>query len=279
MNGSPNSKFKNNQTGPLPDQTEAARSQIDKGFESKLRQKRRRKKKIRRNQGILILTLLLVIGLFFFSPLFKIKTVTIRGVYNGDLKAVEQKAQEQVGDHYLFYGKNEIMAALVKNPYVESVEVQAHINGEMEIQVHEFTADYTLVHNGVIFTLNRNGKVLGIGQSKLAGTTDLIDDTSVLPPGNTMYGDGPKKTVMATFRKLMDQNTSTIEFEQLNIQDPADITLEYQGWTVEVGSGEDFQRKINQAINILKSVDLQDEGEIIDMKFDAPPVIRPKGGA
>lgn len=278
MNPQPDPRFKNNQhisanEGPLKQKAEALPE-----FEAKLRKKRQRKKRKLKKQLIIALSVLVIIGLFFFTPLFKIKRVTIRGIYNGNLAAVEEKAREQIGKHFLFYGKNAIITSLKKDPYIESVEIEAGINGDMELQVHEYAADYVLLKNGTVYTLNRDGRVLGTGSTRPAGVTELIDDTTVLAPGNIMYGEGYKKTIMTDFRKLMAENTSLIEFEKLNIQNPSGITLEYKGWMVELGTGEKFQAKVNQAINILKSVDPQAPPGIIDLKFDAPPVIRPRGG-
>lgn len=283
----PDQRFKNNnQSRPLETAPATANpkpgpagTKDDPAILTRLRRSRRRKKQQRKKLLMSAAALFLVLILFFFSPLFKVKRVTIRGVYNGDLTTVEEKAREQVGDHVLFYGKNEIIAALTKDPYVESVEVSAKINGDMEIQIHEYAADYALLRNGTVYTLNRTGRVLGTGYTTPTGVTELTDDTPVLAPGNIMYGDGPKKTVMSSFRKLMEENTSSIQFQKLDIKNPALITLAYNDWTVELGSFENFQAKLNTAINILKSVTPDDAPGIIDLKFDAPPVIRPKGGA
>ena len=278
MNQQPDPRFKNNQPTSAKEQPLKQSPQALPEFEAKLWKKRHHKKRKLKKQLIIVVAVLLIFSLFFFTPLFKIKRVTIRGIYNGNLSAVEEKAREQIGKHYLFYGKNAIITSLKQDPYVESVEIDAGANGDMELQVHEYAADYVLLKNGTVYTLNRDGRVLGTSSTTPAGVTELIDDTTVLAPGNIMYAEGIKKTIMIDFRKLMTQNTSLIEFEKLNIQNPADITLEYKGWTVELGNGEKFQAKVNQAINILKSVDPEDGPKIIDLKFDAPPVIRQKGG-
>lgn len=276
-----NNQFKNNQQIPGRGPAEPPRPAGDPDIAARLRRKRRRLARRFKKQLTAAVVLILILGLFLFSPLFKIRRITIRGVYNSALAAVDQKAREQVGEHILFYGKNRLIAALKEDPFIESAQVQTRFNGELEVQVHEYSADFALLQKGTLYILDRNGRVLGTSFSRPEGVTELLDNTPVLAPGSVMYGDGPKKTVMSQFKKLMDQNTSLIEFEKLDLEDPQDITLDFKGWVVEVGDGKDLAVKLNRAINIIKEMQIQrplEPPSYINLKFNAEPVLRPKGG-
>ncbi len=270
MNNQPEPRFKNNL------QKDQAKEPV---LSAQLRQKRRHRKNRMKNRILAGAAVLVLVLLFFFSPLFKVRQITIRGVSNSNLDVMRQTAAKEIGQHILFYGKNELISGLKKDPFVEGADVSAAITGNLEIAIHEYSQDYALLHEGTVYKLNRTGLVLGTGYTIPPGVTELKDDTAVLAPGNTMYGDGAKKTIMTTFSNLMAQNTSLITFQKLDLQDPANITLESSGWIVELGSGDRLQNKLNQAINILKSVDPSEAPGIIDLRFDAPPVIRKKGGA
>ncbi len=224
------------------------------------------------------LTILIITLVFLFSPLFKIRDVRVEGMENAARPTLEEVAGRQKGRHILFYGKNEILAAAKADPFVKAVTVKADFRGRLLVSIEEHTADYARSDGGSAHILSRQGQVLGTRVVIPAGATLIIDDTALLPPGSFMYGEGPKQDFLVAYKELMDQNTSLIDFERIDLTDPRNIILHSGAWQVEIGAGEDLQHKLNQAINILKQMGGQEPGTI-DLKYDAPPVIRPKGGA
>lgn len=247
---------------------------LDQSIRSK---KRRYRKRLVRN--IKILAAVLVLGaVFLFSPLFTIQEVKVEGIMNASRASLANVAEQQKGRHILFYGKGDILSAAKADPFVESVEVKADIRGRLLVTIKEHTADYALTDGGPASILSREGQVLGTRVTLPAGVTLLIDDTTVLPAGSFMYGEGRKKDFLIAYKDLMAQNTSLIDFDRVNLKDIENIVLASGDWQVEIGDGLDLERKLNQAINILKQVGQQEPG-IIDLKYNASPVIRPKGGA
>lgn len=239
--------------------------------------KRRSRKRLFRKLKILLAAVVLI-AIFLFSPLFKIREVKVEGIENAGRQKLETAAGQQSGRHFLFYRKNEILAAVKADPFVKSAEVSADIGGTLLVTIEENTADYALTDGGSAHIVSREGQVLGTRVVIPAGATLLIDDTALLPPGSFMYGEGRKKDFLTAYKDLMAQNTSLIDFDRIDLKDPRNIILESGDWQVEIGEGLDLERKLNQAINILKQVDGQEPG-IIDLKYNAPPVIRSKGGA
>lgn len=218
-----------------------------------------------------------VIILFFFSPLFHLRELELTGFTHGDTTALRQQAAAQLGRHFLFVDKAALVRTMKQDPYIAEAEITASITGRLTLAAREYTRDYALVHGGEVFTLDRHGRILERGIVLPAQVPVLVDDTQPLTPGATMYGEGVKGQFLEAFGNLMAQNTSTIRFDRVDITDPARIRLDHGDWSVELGDGADLKNRLNQAINILKAIPPEDEPGIIDLRFDAPPVIRAKG--
>lgn len=222
--------------------------------------------------------LLILCSIFFFSPFFKIKSVKLEGVARAQQSALETAAQKKIGTHFLFYGEKELTQAVLTDPYVKDATISATWRGLLEITLTEHVPEYALVSRGQVHLLDRFGRVLGNSIVIPEGMTRLVDDTPPLSPGNTMYGEGRKKAILTAYQELMQQNTSSIRFQTVNIEDPDSVLLEYNGSSVELGNAADLKNRLNRAINILKALKSEDGPVTIDLRFDSAPVIRRKGG-
>ncbi|MFB0958867.1 MAG: FtsQ-type POTRA domain-containing protein [Clostridiaceae bacterium] len=220
---------------------------------------------------------LLLIVIFFFSPLFKIRQVSLKGFAHADQAKITARANAEIGRHALLVGRSALRQDVLADPYLRNVRIKSSLLGTLTIEVEEYPQEYALIQEGQVVVLDRQGRVLSSQIIIPPNIVELVDDTKPLAPGHTMYGEGIKKNVMVEFMALMDQNTSDIRFSRLILTDPADLKLESGGWVVELGDGASLEQKVNRAINILKVVKIQEEPAIIDLKFNADPVIRPKG--
>ena len=238
--------------------------------------KRKQRRKLLRKLKILAVVLVLL-AVFLFSPLFRIRAVTVQGIEHAGRQKLETAAMAMKGKHILFYGKKDLQALQKGDPFVKSIDAKADIKGDLLVTIEEHPADYALSDSGSVHILTREGRILGSRVVIPPGATLLLDSATVLAPGNMMYGEGPKKDFLILYKELMAQNTSLIDFDRIDLKDPERIILHSGGWLVEIGEGKDLERKLNQAINILKTVGNQEPG-IIDLKFNAPPVIRQRGG-
>ena len=274
-----NQRFKNNQ------------NHSEKRVEELLsRQKSQRRRLIKRRRKMLVVGLssLLLLLLFFTLPFFRIQEINLAGFKQADQAAITSAANKEIGRHVLFARKNKLKELLLKDPIVDQVNVSSGLFGKLTITVEEYPLDYYLSDQGSIYLLNRSGRVLRSQNFVPKEVTKLLDDTTPLAPGNTIYGKGVKRDLLLAYAELMDQNSSAIQFQELDVMDLSAVLLQYQGWTVELGEAarliekqEDgtlvLRKKLNAAINTINTMIQEFEPGIIDLRFDVEPAYRPKG--
>ena len=279
MKQASNHRFKNNQ------------SHSDQRVEDLLsRQKSQRRRLVKRRRkmlGVALVTLMLLI-LFFTLPTFRIQEVELIGFNNADPGPITTASQQEVGRHFLFARKNKLKEVLLKDPIIEEATISSGLLGKLTIKVQEYSLDYYLSYQGSIYLMNRTGRILGSQNFVPQGVTKLLDDTAPLTPGNIIYGEGVKRDLLLAYAELMDQNSSSIQFQELDVLDLSSITLEFQGWTVELGDAKKLiekqkdgmitlRKKLNAAINTIKTMTPEFDPGTIDLRFDVEPAYRPKG--
>lgn len=279
MKQASNQRFKNNQ------------GHSEKRVEDLLsRQKSQRHRLIKRRRkmlGVALVTLLLLV-LFFTLPTFRIQEVELIGFNNADSGPITTASQQEVGRHVLFARKNKLKEVLLKDPIIEEATISSGLLGKLTIKVQEYSLDYYLSYQGSIYLLNRSGRILRSQNFVPQGVTKLLDDTAPLSPGNIIYGEGVKRDLLLAYAELMDQNSSSIQFQELDVLDLSSITLEFQGWTVELGDAGKLiekqkdgmitlRKKLNAAINTIKTMTPEFDPGTIDLRFDVEPAYRPKG--
>ena len=254
------------------------------------RQKSQRRRLIKRRRKILAggLSALLLLVLFFTLPFFRIQEINLVGFKHAEQAAITSATNEEIGRHVLFARKNKLKELLLKDPMIEEVQVSSGLLGKLTITVEEYPLDYYLSDQGSIYLLNRSGRVLRKQNFVPKEVTKLLDDTTPLAPGNTIYGAGVKRDLLLAYAELMDQNSSAIQFQELAVMDLSAVLLEYQGWTVELGEAARLiekqddgtlilRKKLNAAINTINTMIPEFEPGTIDLRFDVEPAYRPKG--
>lgn len=279
MKQASNQRFKNNQ------------GHSEKRVEDLLsRQKSQRHRLVKRRRkmlGVALVTLLLLI-LFFTLPTFRIQEVELIGFNNADSGPITMASQQEVGRQVLFARKNKLKEVLLKDPIIEEVTISSGLLGKLTIKVQEYSLDYYLSYQGSVYLLNRSGRILGSQNFVPQEVTKLLDDTAPLSPGNIIYGEGVKRDLLLAYAELMDQNSSSIQFQELDVLDLSSITLEFQGWTVELGDAGKLiekqkdgmitlRKKLNAAINTINTMTPEFDPGTIDLRFDVEPAYRPKG--
>ncbi len=237
--------------------------------------KNRQKQTLRRRLVYSAVSVILLTGLFFTLPLFKIQSYEIKGTMYSDLGRLSEAATSLKGQNLFFYSAEDLLGEAAQDPYIEKLNISTSITGAAIIQVTEKKREYTLETNDVFLIMDRSGFVL---EESLEVPDDVVivtDTAGRIQPGQKLYKGTAKETLLLEFRRLMDLNLSTIRFDGIDITNLEDIQLKYGGWTVEIGTRDQLQTKMNQAINILKELKADDTG-VIDLKFDTAPVIRKK---
>ncbi|PKK38694.1 hypothetical protein ABB02_02000 [Clostridiaceae bacterium JG1575] len=227
--------------------------------------------------GVIGVAVLLIV---LFGPFFRVSRIEVQGALGADAKKLEAAAAQGLGKSRFLLPSTEVKKAAGADPFIETLRQSVSASGVWTLEVQERSRDYLLRQGAEEVLLERTGRVLArgaIAPRLKDGVVTLTDDAKLLNPGYTMYAQGPKKEFLKEFADLMATNQSTIHFEAVDLTHIAAIRLYSKGWEVELGPGKDLKTKLNQAINILKSIGPKEPSGIIDLKYEAPPVIRTKG--
>lgn len=223
----------------------------------------------------IILGIILIVLGYAFLPMFRINSFVITNQKYSDRNKLEVAGNEVIGSHINLFSKKDFNKIKETDPYVADIKLKVSPGTPLEIDVKERKRDFLLNFEGNLFYLDRTGKVLSLSNEEDNYTVLLKDDTVPTNPGTTMYMDGDKKSFLTEFKNLMDINTSTVGFHTVDITDTGDIKIYSGKWEIQIGSGTKLKDKLNNAVNILKTLNPKEEGQI-DVRFESAPVIRKK---
>lgn len=135
--------------------------------------KKKRKQKLKKILGILgklliVICIAIAIILFLFvSPIFHIQEITIEGSKEISQSVYLAMTGLEIGQNIFEIDKVGIKEAILKEPYVESVGIKTIYPNKIEIQITEREISYIAQENGVYFSLDKNGYILGTSISAL----------------------------------------------------------------------------------------------------------------
>ncbi|MNM94616.1 Cell division protein DivIB [compost metagenome] len=240
-------------------------------------EEKKRRKKIKKTIALLMVLIGLLILFLIKAPIFNINNVKIVSDDNEvALKDdIENKLQGIKGRN-IFYVKRSYIESILKNdPYIKDVKVTKALPNNLTVEVKENKKVFTIEQNGNYYALDESGKVLDkkLGEDdlvKLEGIT--IQDKEI---GDKITEDEKILEVIKDFGALINSNTSSIKFSKLDISNLSNISLYSNEVLIKIGGNFDLSRKLNYAINILKSdkVDIKKDG-YIDVSIVDKPVIK-----
>ena len=251
----------------------------DIGMEERHSYKRKKAKQIERlirRTIFFLLIIFILLLILFLSPLFRIKNINYQNAYYMDMAKANKNMEGFLGRSIFLYNKNELESIIKKDPYVENVKVKASLNGNLDITVSEYNKDFFIETTSGYLIVNRNLKILENVTEKPKNIIEFVDGIDVGKPGDIVGFKKEKIDFINDYLNLMDTNTSTVVFEKIDITDFGNIKLFYKKIEVDLGSVENMKDKINKAINIIKKPEVSDLEAVINLKYDAAPVITPK---
>ena len=122
--------------------------------------KKRRKKRTNRKFIVLILLFLFVLSvlLYFQSPYSDIKTIDVKGAHLANEDYYLQASKIEEGQSMWGFKVKDVEQALLKNEWVQDVQVKRNWLRNVTIEVEEFKKVAYLAENGTYYPLLENGK-------------------------------------------------------------------------------------------------------------------------
>lgn len=239
-------------------------------------EEKKRRKKIKKTIALLMVLIGLLILFLIKAPIFNINNIKI--VSNDNEIAlkddIENKLQGIKGRN-IFYVKRSYIESILKNdPYIKDVKVTKALPNNLTVEVKENKKIFTVEQNGNYYELDESGKVLDkkLGENdlvKLEGIT--IQDKEI---GEKITEDEKILETIKDFGTLINSNTSSIKFSKLDISNLSNISLYSNEVLIKIGGNFDLTRKLNDAINILKSDKVDIKKGYIDVSVEGNPVIK-----
>lgn len=239
-------------------------------------EEKKRRKKIKKTIALLMVLIGLLILFLIKAPIFNINNVKI--VSNDNEVAlkddIENKLQGIKGRN-IFYVKRSYIESILKNdPYIKDVKVTKALPNNLTVEVKENKKIFTVEQNGNYYALDESGKVLDkkLGEDdlvKLEGIT--IQDKEI---GEKITEDEKILEIIKDFGALINSNTSSIKFSKLDIRNLSNISLYSNEVLIKIGGNFDLTRKLNNAVNILKSDKVDIKKGYIDVSVEGNPVIK-----
>ena len=239
-------------------------------------QEKRRKKKIKNTVLILIILLCVAILFAFKSEFFSIKEIDLKGNFITNKEVLLEELENLKGTNIITLNIEEISNILKKNPYIESVKVEKELPNKININISERKAGFYFKENDKIYVINNEFIVLEEKDS--LDNLNLIEIKNIsgnnIEVGKKIIDDERKSKILKNINEILAKNKSEINFDSIDLTDLLDIKFYHKDVEVRVGSDEEMQDKLNKAINILKSDEINITKGVIDVRYKASPTVK-----
>lgn len=271
-----NTKKKTDNPPKKENKKKKARSKIKKEDTQVIKKKRKKKKKknnkLKKILG-LFFKLLVVIGIaiaiilfLFVSPIFNIQEVIIEGSNEINESVYMAMTGLEIGQNIFEIDKIGIQTTILKEPYVEAVEIKSVYPNKVEIHITERTASYIAEENGRYFSLDKNGYVLetNISALELLQIKGLRTKLEAVEVGERIQEEDLVR--LDDMIKIMDaiqNNDIQAKLTSVDITDSHNYILEFteEKKKVMIGDSSDLSAKMAW-INLFMSEKQNERGTI-----------------
>lgn len=244
---------------------------------NELIEKRRRKMAIKRTTFILIVLLSILITLCLNLSYFNIQNIVVLNNKNVQKDEVIKLSNVQAGNNIFYINTKHSKENILSNPYVEDVKIKRKLPNKLEILVKEREVAFYGKKGNKFIIIDKNGVVLE--QKDNIKDMDLIKlegmDFKKAKIGEKLPSDDERKIkFIGDLTKLIGKmNEDCPQISLVDINNILDIKVYFGNICVIIGSSNEFQNKINKAINIINQNNIEAAKGYIDVSFDGNPVI------
>ncbi|MFN3301708.1 MAG: cell division protein FtsQ/DivIB [Patescibacteria group bacterium] len=224
----------------------------------------------------LLLLFLLIIYLIFFTPIFKIKTISFEIKDNQMVKINENELRNEINkilsqnfyffplDNIFFFPKKKIKMFLSQDQRIENFEIKIIFPQKIKIKISTWLPQAIFVQSSDYFLLNKNGQIIKKIPKNEVGEIDLP-----IIYNKTEKKDLPFLSIFNFLERLVNSDFSIIEvriFEDKGVLNYQAITSE--GWQIYFTPEEDINSQINNLFLILREkISDRSQLDYIDLRF------------
>lgn len=234
------------------------------------------KKRKRRKRILTVLFLLILVagGVFLtHAPYFSVRQLQITGNEKIELRQLESQGAFLLDQNIFLLKQGSLKEQLSNHPYFLDVEVKRILPDGVHLYIKERVAEVNYYNQGVVSLLTGEGILLEIGADPILGPM-LIEELSLPALGTPIYEEAStKKKALMEFTDLMKRNTSSIQFQEIDLRDETNIRTYYKNLEIRLGYGDSMKQKLNAAINIILDGQLDEVHGYVDVSYLAHPVV------
>lgn len=234
------------------------------------------KKRKRRKRILTVLFLLILVagGVFLtHAPYFSVRQLQITGNEKIELRQLESQGAFLLDQNIFLLKQGSLKEQLSNHPYFLDVEVKRILPDGVHLYIKERVAEVNYYNQGVVSLLTGEGILLEIGADPILGPM-LIEELSLPALGTPIYEEAStKKKALMEFTDLMKRNTSSIQFQEIDLRDETNIRTYYKNLEIRLGYGDSMKQKLNAAINIILDGQLEEVHGYVDVSYLAHPVV------
>lgn len=225
-----------------------------------------------RRRLILIWTLIVaaVSGVVFFSPLFNINTLELKGAEHISFDEVKALSGINFGeDKIMFFDKKAFALKIYDLPYAESVRIYWRFHGKVIVDVKEASTVARICGNDGDFLVSRDGRVLEhiLASESGADVAQLIElrvsDVSSVSVGLYL----PDAEELKNFRFLYSSLSGSSFSDKLKYVDTSsagDLKIGIYDLDVSFGSSSELEYKLKMLEQIISHIGINRKG-VIDL--------------
>lgn len=240
---------------------------------------RRRKKKFIKKCSLLLILLFSTLTILCLKhPYFDIKNIEVINNKNISKDEIINLSGINKGDNIFYTNMDNIKNGIITNPYIMKVEIKRKLPDTILINVKEREAVFYGEKNGKFAIVDKNGIVLEIRKDiknmnlvKLQGFD--VEKSQIGKPIAT--DDDRKLQLVYNISSLIGNRKDNYKIALVDIQDMNNIQFYYGNVLIKVGNGDDLDKKLNKAFNILSQKEEIKNAKkaYIDVSFNGNPVV------
>lgn len=198
---------KNNIQKSKVSQNKIAQNNVSKNKKQTSKKNKKTKKKVNikiLKYGFLFFSVLAIVIITMFSPLFNIKEIIVTGNEKITKDEIISLSQINIEENTYKINTKKVENRILENPYIKSVEVKRSLPSGIILAVQERKTTFMIEYgNGYVY-VNNQGYILEISSGKLEVPILQGVETAVeeLVPGNRLCNEDLKK--LSTVNKIME---------------------------------------------------------------------------
>ncbi len=227
---------------------------------------KKEKKVTSKKSKIIKFTLLLFLAFgaiifFLLSPIFNVKTITVKNNNNVNTQEIISLSGIETGENTFKILIGKAKKAIKENPYIEDVEINRILPGEIEIIIKERIPTYMLEFGDSFAYINNQGYILKITSEKIeapiiTGYKTLLQD---IKTGSRLCVEDLKRleTVLKIMETINNYELGSL-VTKIGIENKNNfcLYLEAEKKTVYLGNASN----INMRIMYLKEIIIEEKG-------------------